>query len=264
MRAQGILRLVGLLCWCAIADGCDSMLKTPYPAKEYFLLDPGIPGRSDAASSTRQSIPQFVAGALKVRQFRVAAPFDGSAFVYKVGPNQYSSDYYAAFLMSTDKMLSEGMRQWLSRSNLFTLVVDSESSLRAHYTLEGSVTAFYADFTDHHAPRAVLQAQFYMLNEEDAGRAIVFARSYSTSAPVTATGPTGLVDAWNQAYRTMLDELTADLGGKVQAATQALTPGTRLITKLHANPFGFQDRLADADDFVEMPAYQRLDDCLVR
>jgi cholesterol transport system auxiliary component len=224
MKIQGILRLVGLLFWGVIASGCGNVLKTPYPAKTYFLIDAGQPVESSAASD-RLPIHKFAAGVLKVRQFRVAAPYDGSVFVYKIGPNQYSSDYYAAFLMSSDKMLSDGMCQWLSRSNLFTLVVDAESSVRAHYTLEGSVNAFYADFTDPRHPRAVLQAQFYLLSDEDSRPEILFAQFYVTSAPVTAAGPAGLVDAWNRAYRTMLENLTVDLGRKAPVATQASALG---------------------------------------
>jgi ABC-type uncharacterized transport system auxiliary subunit len=152
-----------------------------------------------------------VDGVLKIRQIRVATPYDGSAFVQKVGPDQYSSDYYSAFLMPTDRMLSANACEWLGRSKLFANVVDAASSVRTRYSLEGNVSAFYADLTNHNSPRAIVEAQFFLLKDGDAGPQILFVQSYSTSAPITGNGPAGMVEAWNHACRTMLEELTGDL-----------------------------------------------------
>jgi ABC-type uncharacterized transport system auxiliary subunit len=215
MKLSDILRLVALLTWCVIAGGCSDVLKTPYPAKSYFLIDPGHPAGDDPLGVKRLD------GVLKVRQLRAAAPYDGSEFVYKTGPNQYSSDYYAAFLMPTDRMLSAETREWLSQSGVFHFVVDAQSSLHTRYTLEGNVSGIYADLTDRSAPRAVMQAQFFLFSNDDAGPQILFTQSYATSAPVKGDGPAGLVSAWNEAFRTMLKELTADLSHNVPATTQA-------------------------------------------
>lgn len=220
MKSRGILRVFGLLWACAIASGCADAFKAPYPAKAYFLVDPGDPGASGQARAAQAGIragnddppiPKRVDAVLTVRQLRVASPYDGSAFVYKIGPNQYSSDYYSAFLMPTGRMLSADTCNWLNRSNVFSHVVDSASTVRSRYSLEGNVSGLYGDFTNRGAPRAVVEAEFFLLKDGDSSPRIVFARSYSTSAPIHGNGPAVLVDAWNHAWRKMLEELTADL-----------------------------------------------------
>lgn len=230
MRSLSILRLAGLLAGCVLTGGCGA-LKTPYPAKAYFLVDPGYPDSGTAtpvtASPAADQDPSRAGhwdATLKVRQVLVSPPYDGTAFVYKVGPNQFSSDYYSAFLMPSDSMLSGDLRSWLARSGLFTHVVDAGSSVRARYSLEGNLSGFYADFTDRHAPRAVLEAQFSLLSDGNAGPEIVFSKSYSTSAPIRSGNPAGIVDAWDHACRLMLEKLTADLArhaGTARDATKA-------------------------------------------
>jgi ABC-type uncharacterized transport system auxiliary subunit len=58
-------------------------------------------------------------------------------------------------------------------------------------------------------------------SNDDDGPQILFSQSYATSAPVKGEGPASLVSAWNEAFRTMLKELTADLSHNVPATTQA-------------------------------------------
>ena len=218
MTTRSILRLIGALGACAAACGCADALKAPYPAKTYFLVDPGRPAgtarAAGAAPTTGISdppLPKRLNGDLTVRQFQVAAPYDGSAFVYKVGPNQFSSDYYSAFLLTTGRMLGDGTRDWLNRSNLFAHVIDANSGVRTRYILEANVNGLYADYTDRHKPVAVVEVQFFLLGDADAGAAILFARSYSTSAPITGSGPASVVNAWNHALRSLLEELTTEL-----------------------------------------------------
>jgi ABC-type uncharacterized transport system auxiliary subunit len=86
--------------------------------------------------------------------------------------------------------------------------------------LEGNLSSFYADFTDRRKPVAVIEAQFFLLSEGDAGPVILFARSYSSSAPITGNGAASLVSAWNHAFRTLLEKLTADLTASAPAAAR--------------------------------------------
>jgi hypothetical protein len=222
MKSETVLRLIGALCASAIACGCADAFKAPYPAKAYFLIDPGHPGAEGVTTPAQPAMPaaldvpptpRRLEGVLKVRQFQVAAPYDGSAFVYKVGPNQYSSDYYSAFLIATGHMLSADACDWLNRSHLFAHVIDASTGVRARYTLEGNISACYADFTDRQHPVAVLEAQFFLLSDGDSGPSILFQRSYSASGPITGNGPAPVVNAWNRAYRTLLEKLTADFRG---------------------------------------------------
>jgi ABC-type uncharacterized transport system auxiliary subunit len=206
MKQYRIVSLAGIWLSALLAGGCAD-LKVPYPAKSYFMVDPGNP---NAAGGVEPQDPALT-GTLKVRQIRVAAPFNGDAFVYKVGPNQYIADYYDAFLMPTDRMLTMQLCGWLTQSGLFTHVVDAESTIRGGYTLEGSASCFMIDVTDPHAHRAVVDGQFFLLRSSETGPEIIFSKSYTISTAVKSSGRSAEVDAWSEACRSMFVDLTADI-----------------------------------------------------
>jgi ABC-type uncharacterized transport system auxiliary subunit len=210
MKYSQIRNLLGFCIGAVLTTGCAG-LKVPYPAKSYYLVDPG----AAVIPSTTHTPSPAVNGTLKVRQIRIASPFNGDSFIYKVGPNQYASDYYDAFLMPTDRMLTSGLTCWLGESGLFTHVVDAESSVRAGYALEGSVSKFMIDATDPHKHQAVVDAQFFLLHNTEAGPEILFSKSYTISAPVKSDGHAAEVEAWNEACQSILVGLTSDINQKL-------------------------------------------------
>ena len=111
-----------LLC---VAAGCGDILKQPYPAKEYFGIDPGVPespttrpASENAAADGGASTRPTAADAVLVRSVRIIPPFDGSAFVYRDGANQYASDYYVNWIAAPASLMTGGLTEWLERAGV--------------------------------------------------------------------------------------------------------------------------------------------------
>ncbi len=183
------------------AVGCISMERA-YPIKRQYVL---------GVSRSGERLPKPLAGAVKVRQFSISVRFDGREFVYRIGDVAYESDFYNEFLASPASMLTEEARQWLEASGIFANAVDTGSGAAAVYVLEGNVPRLYGDYADQTTPRAVLEIQFFLIdNRTDAG-AVVFHKTYAAAEPIASRNPAELVKGWNGCLEKILTELEEDL-----------------------------------------------------
>ncbi len=163
------------------------------------------------AARERAPVEARLDGALEVRRLSVDAAFAGKAFVYRVDEHEYEPDYYHQFLISPGIMLTDRTRQWLADSGLFAHVLPADSRLEPTYTLEGSVAALYADFTEASAPQAVLEIRYFLLKDGSAAEAVVFAETYRAATPISARTAVALVAALDRGLVEILTRLEADL-----------------------------------------------------
>lgn len=202
---------------CLPIAGCSSGglvagLKQPDPAKEFFAIEPGPP-MATAPAATTPVRRQWAA--LLVRPLRVSPPYDGLAFVYRIGPSQYSSDYYSNFIANPGSLLSGALVDWLSRA-LPIPVASTSGPLRSDLVLDGAVTQLVVDFTDHAHPRAIVSAHFFLTKAMADGTAVLMDRTYEKSAPVSADTPAACAAAWGQAYRQVLGKLVVDVSAALR------------------------------------------------
>lgn len=186
--------------------GCSQ----PYPQRNQYSLNVGStpnPLQPPAAPATAPA-GQAV---LRVDVLRIAAPYSGNDFIYKVGANKYTSDYYNGFIASPQAILTGELIQWLGDANIFKAVVDSRTGIDHRLTLEGNVTALYGDYTDLKAPAAVVEIKFFLIREKDADAVIIRDKLYSARVPLSGRGASLLVAGWGEAYRQILQQLTDDL-----------------------------------------------------
>ena len=186
---------------CTVLAGCGA--SKPFPEKDFFAIEAGSP----QAAATRVS-----ESTLRVRRLRIATPYDGRSFVYKVGEAKFESDYYNGFVAEPEQLLTGELVQWLSRSGLFGSVVGSSVGADHSFVLEGVVTALYGDYSEADAAQAVMEAKFFLLDDRGAETRVVFQKPYRKAAPLEGDKAAALVAAWGQVYRGILMELTADLG----------------------------------------------------
>jgi len=198
--ASGLLLPLAILFAAVLADGCS--LRKAYPAKHTFLLEARRAG--DSRASTGSPV-------LQVRNLRLAAPFDGKGFVYRTTGLGYQSDFYNEFLVTPRTLLTEQVRQWLGASGLFQCVLDPSSKAEQTHSLEGNVSALYGDFRDDAAPKAVLEAEFFLINEQTTSPQIVFHQSYRQQVALRNRAPETLAEGWSKAVEKTLTELEADL-----------------------------------------------------
>ena len=190
-----------ILLLCGILAGCEAMSQ-PFPDKDFFAIDAGAP-TSPAA--------QPMAGTVRVRPLRIAQPYDGRTFVYKVGPSKYKTDYYNSFIASPDQLLTSELTRWLSETKPFAAVVDSAGEAAHRYVLDGIVSELYGDYTDPQKPKAAIQAKSFLLDDSRAETAVVMQKTYREEVPLAKPGPESLAVGLGQAWRGVLTDLDADL-----------------------------------------------------
>lgn len=193
------------LCLCLWSAGCAGLFKQQPVAKGYFAIEPG---QSDASHDAHPA-NQYAAEVMRVRTLRVSPPYDGVAFVYRIGPSQFDTDYYNNFIAPPASLMTGALTQWLAQEGPMT-VCEASSDLHADLTLEGSITRLCIDSATS-PPKAVIAARFFLTRDRNGDAQLLFDKPYEASVPVPAHSPAGFANGWGQAYRQILVELTADL-----------------------------------------------------
>lgn len=193
--------LYGLLLSAALA-GCVSLEK-PYPDKRYFAIE-GPRGETPANPAAR-------GGVLLVSSLRVSPRYESKSFVYRRSEANFESDFYNQFLVSPGAMLTEEIRRGLAQAQTVQYIVGTSSQLEPTHVLEGTVDAFYGDFRDMSAPKAVLEMEFFLTKESPTRAEILTRRRYTKAVALNGRSAEALVQGWNQALQEILAALAADL-----------------------------------------------------
>lgn len=192
---------------CAAA-ACVS-LSRDYPDRHFYVLEVergDVPprGRHDAV--------------LRVRPVRSAAPWGGIEFLYRKGDVSVESDYYNAFLVPPQRLITLSVERWLRASEMFAGVLGSGQRARADYVLEGEIDELCGDETDPDEPKASLSSYFYLTSARSGPDALVFVKGYRRSVSVADSTPEALVEGWQRALSEILTELESDLEEAVRDA----------------------------------------------
>lgn len=203
--APRALVLAGLcLALAGLVSACASPLSRPAPERRLYNI---TAARAEALPPARDK------SVLKVRPLQISPAYQGKEMVYRLGEVEFEGDYYNAFFVQPAQNLTQQAEQWMARSGLFANVVDSTSQVMDTHLLEGMVNALYGDFRDRAAPKAVLEAQFFLLKNQNEKYSVVFSKTYTVAVPIPAQfkDATGLAQGYNQALAKMLGELEVDL-----------------------------------------------------
>ncbi len=195
------LLFIGIFAMFPLLIGCVN-LERSYPEKRYFILD--VSRDKDVSSPDTETV-------LKVRRFRVSPKYEGKGFVYRLKDLSYESDFYNEFFISPASLLTEEIRKWVAGTGLFQHVVDPSSYMDPNYVLEGAVTSLYGDYGVSTAPKAILEMQFFLLQETAASPKIIFQSQYHKEEPLKGNTPDALVKSWNKALNQILTEFETDL-----------------------------------------------------
>ncbi len=185
----------------ASLPGCMGSLKQPDPAKRYYAL---TVDRAPAPASPGK--PK-----LKVRRLNVSTAYATREFVYRLGENEFTTDYYNLFLVSPKDMLAETLRTWFERSPQFGAALAPESGVRPDYVLESSVLDLYGDFRDQAAPKAVVAIQCFLLHSALSEYTIALSKTYRVEVPLANRSPEALAGAYSMAVQELLTRLETDI-----------------------------------------------------
>ena len=156
--------------------------------------------------------PPAETGSLKVHSLRIAPGFDGRSFVIRTDAVRYVHDPYNAFLVPPDAWITMDVRAWLGESGLFRHVLDNASRVTPDFTLDGVVTALYADRSGSGAARSVLSIEFTLTETAAKSPRVRLQKTYTQETPAAnPLTPSTLTLAWGQALTAVLVSLETDL-----------------------------------------------------
>ncbi|MCI0428898.1 MAG: ABC-type transport auxiliary lipoprotein family protein [Nitrospiraceae bacterium] len=184
-----------------VLSGCVSLAKS-FPDKQYYALEvirhgePGVPATG---------------AVLDVRGLLVSPRFEGKELVYRTGDTRYESDFYSAWFVSPSAMLTQQVRDWLTRARLFEHVVSTSSYLDATHILEGTMTALYGDYRQQGEHKAVVGMHLVLIEDTSPRTTIVFQHDYQQMVELSETTPDALTRGWNQGLEQIFMALEADL-----------------------------------------------------
>jgi ABC-type uncharacterized transport system auxiliary subunit len=206
-------RIFAGLMFCAPAltlQGCS--MSQPFPDRATFAPDPGKPEKS----------PSPGALTIVVRPVRIAQPYDAQLFNYKVGPSQFTQDYYGGFIAPPDRLMGAQLLDWINDSGAVQYARMQGSGLDTVASLESHISAMYAD---HTANQAVLEMRVFLISDP-AGIVpgqILFQKHYSEKEPLPDRTAAGFVAALNKAWRRTLTAISEDLR-RIQPPAPASVP----------------------------------------
>ncbi|WP_316901424.1 ABC-type transport auxiliary lipoprotein family protein [Pseudodesulfovibrio indicus] len=198
MKPYRILILV--LAVALAASACVKLGGKPVD-KRYYQLSP------ERAATT---VAQPRGETLKVRRLAVSDVYNTRELVYRGPEGSIDSDFYNLFFVTPGNMLTTELRRWLTESGLFTHIVAPGSLIVPGLTLEGMVNALYGDYSGP-APAAVVEMQFFLVDESSAENDIVFSGSYKERVSLDSADPQKLILAMTVAVANIYTNLENDL-----------------------------------------------------
>jgi cholesterol transport system auxiliary component len=179
----------------------------PVPQATTYIVDP-------PAGTAGASIPRR-AEALRMGNVRVAAPYAGTALVYRLDDVRYASDPYHAFAADPAAMLGSRIAQWLDHADPFSTVAQPGSTRPTPYVLEATVDELYGDFRKGRPPAAVLSVQFILIEQAVGRPKVIYERTIARRVDLTKASPDALVRGYSTALAEILTQLASELGAEV-------------------------------------------------
>ncbi len=195
--------ILGLLCVCLAGCGDAIKLEKPAPQKSYFVLKPTREGANASSGPAK--------GVLTIKALNVVPNFNSRELIYRLQDDQYATDYYNLLLTSPGSQLGQCIHDWFNNSGVFHYVINSNSEVEPSFILETSIRQFYGDFRESATPAAVLDLQFFLLQEKDYEFNVVFTKEFQKQIPIEARTPEALVKGYNTGLTEILQSLENDL-----------------------------------------------------
>ncbi|KPA13651.1 hypothetical protein MHK_006125 [Candidatus Magnetomorum sp. HK-1] len=178
-----------------------------YPEKQYYLLE-----------TTQAPIPEKITSreVLRIAKLRMSPAYTGKGFIYKKNETTYDTDFYNEFLVSPDDMLAEIIRKWFGLTGMFARVTCSSGHYKEKYILEGAVTALHGDYSDRKNPRAVLDIQFFLIEDNGLSYSLILQKNYSKALVIDKHKTHSLVKGWSSALTEILSDFQAEISKKIK------------------------------------------------
>jgi len=186
--------ITGFLILMVLSHGCSGLQKEPV-TKQYFDLAPQLPAPVKGSLCQGET--------LMVKAFSINSAFDSHSFVYKVGENEYLTDYYTEFISYPSKLITEKISEALFGSPYFRPALTDDKK-DVTFRLSGTITRLAGDYQDKDNPRAALELM--MILEKKSGPVFtpVLSHAYAADEPIPDKNPSSLVSGWNTGLSKIL------------------------------------------------------------
>ncbi|WP_304084401.1 ABC-type transport auxiliary lipoprotein family protein [Maridesulfovibrio ferrireducens] len=182
-------------------SGCVK-LERPSLDRKYYTLSAVRSGQGVFTNGTTKN--------LIVRRIKVSSRYEDRDLVYHVSENVYEADYYNAFFVPPASMLTQELKVWMADSGIFANVLGPESMGTGEFLLEGVVNSIYGDFSGP-SPKAVINMQFFMLDNSSPEMPIIYSRSFNRDVVAKSATASALVVAMNEGLTDIFSELEKDI-----------------------------------------------------
>lgn len=169
--------------------------------KRYYQITPTRTGEQSAMKNDL---------ILKVRRLSVSQLYNTRELIYRQPEGRIESDFYNMFFVPPGNMLTTELRKWLRCSGLFSHIIEPGSMVVPGLTLEGIVNSLYGDYSAA-TPAAVVEMQFFVVDESTANNEIVFSATYTERRPIAQPDPQALVRAMTEGVQAIFTQLENDL-----------------------------------------------------
>jgi hypothetical protein len=153
------------------------------------------------------------AAIVSLARVRVAPPYAGTAFVYRVGAHRIERDPYATFAAPPGWMLTTALGGYLRNADFIRDVVEPGGELPVRMAIEVDANELCADLPDGGAGEAVLALQFHVYAPA-AGitpQKEVLRKTYARKRPLARRDADAIADAWNEQLSEIANEFLADI-----------------------------------------------------
>jgi len=181
--------------------GCSG-LKREYPKRDFYTLK---------VVNIMETDPGAGRYYLKIQRSELNPVYFHRDFNYKIRQDEFISDYYNQFYKPVTTIVTAELYKWLSNSGLFKDVLPIESIIKARYLLDSLIVDIYADFADPVNPKAVLNMQFFLVDDSGPHPELVYTNVYNQTVELAGNGPDSVVDGWNKALENIFNQLQSDL-----------------------------------------------------
>ena len=179
--------MTGILVLMVLFHGCSSLQKEPV-TKQYFDLAPRLPAPVKDSLCRGET--------LMVRAFSINSAFDSHSFVYKVGENEYATDYYTEFISYPSKLITEKISGALFGLPYFRPAL-ADDKKEVTFRLSGIITRLSGDYTDKKNPRASMELMLILEKKSGSAFTPVLSNTYAVDEPIPDRNPSSLVSGWN-------------------------------------------------------------------
>ena len=189
-----------------MSAGCA--LNKPYPNKSYHLPHIESPGRAAIETPT---FPHRI----KVRNLRVESPFEGKSFVYRLGDDQWTTDFYHEWFTFPRDILTENCVAYLTHKSSFGLISTEDSLVDADYYLEGILNSFHQDRRNAQSMNAVVKTRWVLIPNKPLSNAmektLLWSKEFEVHVPCKTDTPQAFAVAMATAMEQTFESLDTEL-----------------------------------------------------